>query len=112
DMPPPWEAYAEEVAAALAAAGSRRVAPWATAPRTCPPGRRFSSPSTPPPRRAALRATPAEPGRMALFFAATRPERPSALVLGNASARYVADDDYPIAIPPEQAEHLTHPDEY
>ena len=59
-MPPPWEAYAEEVAAVMDAAGSRR---------------------------AALMATTAEAGPMALFFAATRPERTSALVLGNASAR-------------------------
>jgi class 3 adenylate cyclase len=43
---------------------------------------------------------------MALFFAATRPERTSALVLGNASARYVAADDYPIGIPPERAEAI------
>jgi pimeloyl-ACP methyl ester carboxylesterase len=79
DMPPPWEAYAEEVAAVMDAAGSRR---------------------------AALMATTAEAGPMALFFAATRPERTSALVLGNASARYVADDDYPIGIPPERAEAI------
>ena len=57
-------------------------------------------------RRAALMATTAEAGPMALFFAATRPERTSALVLGNASARYVADDDYPIGIPPERAEAI------
>jgi class 3 adenylate cyclase len=78
-MPPPWEAYAEEVAAVMEAAGSRR---------------------------AALMATTAEAGPMALFFAATRPERTSALVLGNASARYVAADDYPIGIPPERAEAI------
>jgi pimeloyl-ACP methyl ester carboxylesterase len=78
-MPPPWEAYAEEVAAVMDAAGSPR---------------------------AALMATTAEAGPMALFFAATRPERTSALVLGNASARYVAADDYPIGIPPERAEAI------
>ena len=78
-MPPPWEAYADEVAAVMDAAGSRR---------------------------AALMATTAEAGPMALFFAATRPERTSALVLGNASARYVAADDYPIGIPPERAEAI------
>jgi class 3 adenylate cyclase/pimeloyl-ACP methyl ester carboxylesterase len=78
-MPPPWEAYAEEVTAVMDAAGSPR---------------------------AALMATTAEAGPMALFFAATRPERTSALVLGNASARYVAADDYPIGIPPERAEAI------
>jgi class 3 adenylate cyclase len=79
DLPPPWEAYADEVAAVMDAAGSRR---------------------------AALMATTAEAGPMALFFAATRPERTAALVLGNASARYVAADDYPIGIPPERAEAI------
>ena len=52
------------------------------------------------------RWTTAEAGPMALFFAATRPERTSALVLGNASAKYVAADDYPIGIPPERAEAI------
>ena len=78
-MPPPWEAYADEVTATMDAVGSRQ---------------------------AALMATTAEAGPMALFFAATRPERTSALVLGNASARYLADDDYPIGFEPEYAEAL------
>jgi class 3 adenylate cyclase len=78
-MPPPWEAYADEVTAVMDAVGSRQ---------------------------AALMATTAETGPMALFFAATRPERTSALVLGNASARYLADDDYPIGFDPEDAERL------
>jgi class 3 adenylate cyclase len=79
DAPPPWEAYADEVTAVLDAVGSRQ---------------------------AALMATTAEAGPMALFFAATRPERTSALIVGNATARYVAADDYPIGIPPEQAEAI------
>jgi class 3 adenylate cyclase len=78
-LPPPWEAYADEVAAVMDAAGSRQ---------------------------AALMATTAEASPMALFFAATRPERTSALVLGNASARYLAADDYPIGFPPERAEAI------
>jgi class 3 adenylate cyclase len=78
-VPPPWEAYADEVAAVMDAAGSRQ---------------------------AALMATTAEAGPMALFFAATRPERTRALVLANASARFVVDDDYPIGFPPEQADAL------
>jgi class 3 adenylate cyclase len=64
-MPPPWETYAEEVAAVMDAAGSRR---------------------------AALMATTAEAGPMALFF--------------DASAKYVAADDYPIGIPPERVEAI------
>ena len=78
-LPPPWETYAEEVAAVMDATGSDQ---------------------------AALMATTAEAGPMALFFAATRPERTSALILGNASARYVAADDYPIGFPPERAEAI------
>jgi class 3 adenylate cyclase len=78
-LPPPWEAYADEVATVMDAAGSRQ---------------------------AALMATTAEASPMALFFAATRPERTSALVLGNASARYLAADDYPIGFPPERAEAI------
>jgi pimeloyl-ACP methyl ester carboxylesterase len=78
-VPPPWEAYADEVVAVMDAAGSRQ---------------------------AAIMATTAEAGPMALFFAATRPERTRALVLANASARYVADDDYPIGFSPEQAEAM------
>jgi class 3 adenylate cyclase len=79
NLPPPWEAYADEVTAVMDAVGSRH---------------------------AALMATTAEAGPMALFFAATRPERTSALVLGNASARYLADDDYPIGFEPEYADRL------
>jgi class 3 adenylate cyclase len=79
DAAPPWEAYADEVTAVMDAAGSRQ---------------------------AALMATTAEAGPMALFFAATRPERTAALIVGNASARYTADHDYPIGFPPERAEAL------
>ena len=43
---------------------------------------------------------------MAMFFAGTRPERTSALILANATARYLAADDYPIGVPPEVAEAL------
>jgi class 3 adenylate cyclase len=42
-------------------------------------------------------------GAMAMLFAATRPERTSALVLVNTSAKWVAADDYPIGIPLEVA---------
>jgi pimeloyl-ACP methyl ester carboxylesterase len=41
---------------------------------------------------------------MAIFFAATRPERTSALILANASAKYTASDDYPIGVPAEVLE--------
>jgi hypothetical protein len=41
---------------------------------------------------------------MAIFFAGTRPERTSALILANASAKYTASDDYPIGVPAEFVE--------
>jgi class 3 adenylate cyclase len=40
-----------------------------------------------------------EGGPMAMVFAATHPERISALVLVNSFARFVRDDDYPIGMP-------------
>jgi class 3 adenylate cyclase len=38
---------------------------------------------------------------MTALFAATKPERTSALILANTSARFLRDDDYPIGIDPE-----------
>jgi class 3 adenylate cyclase len=75
---PPWESHAEEVAVVLDAVGSERTAILAEIDTT--------------------------PG--AVFFAATRPERTSALILVHASAKYVAGEDYPIGIPKEVAEAL------
>jgi class 3 adenylate cyclase len=45
-------------------------------------------------------------GAMAMLFAATRPERTSALVLVNCSAKWVAADDYSIGIPLEVAQAI------
>jgi class 3 adenylate cyclase len=78
DPLPPWESYAEELAVVLDEVGSERAAVLAE-----------------------ISTTPA-----AIFFAGTRPERTSALILVHASARYVASDDYPIGIPREVAEAL------
>jgi class 3 adenylate cyclase len=74
---PPWEAYAEELTAVMDAAGSERVALLAAGP---------------------------EAGPMALFFAGTKPERTTALLLVDATARYLVADDYPIGVPREAAE--------
>jgi class 3 adenylate cyclase len=41
----------------------------------------------------------ADAGPIAILFAATNPDRVSALVLGNTSARLVVDDDYSIGLP-------------
>jgi len=73
----PWEAYAEELAAVMDAAGVERAALLVAGP---------------------------EAGPMALFFAGTRPERTGALILADATARYLVADDYPIGFPPEAAE--------
>jgi class 3 adenylate cyclase len=45
-------------------------------------------------------------GSMAMYFAATKPERTSALILFNTTARVLAADDYPIGMPREVAEAL------
>jgi class 3 adenylate cyclase len=78
DPLPPWESYVAELAVVLDEVGSERAAILAE-----------------------IDTTPA-----AIFFAGTRPERTSALILVHASAKYVAGDDYPIGIPREVAEAL------
>jgi class 3 adenylate cyclase len=75
---PPWESYGEDLVAVLDEVGSEQAAIMAQ-----------------------LDASP-----MAIFFAGTRPERTSALILANASAKYTAADDYPIGVPGEVAEAL------
>ncbi|HKO84737.1 MAG TPA: adenylate/guanylate cyclase domain-containing protein [Actinomycetota bacterium] len=75
---PPWESYGEDLAAVLDEVGSEQAAIMAQ-----------------------LDASP-----MAIFFAGTRPERTSALILANASAKYTAADDYPIGVPGEVADAL------
>jgi class 3 adenylate cyclase len=54
-------------------------------------------------QRAAIMAQ-LDAGPTALLFAATRPERTSALVLVHTSARFAADSDYPIGGTPEEVE--------
>ena len=75
---PPWESYAEELAAVLDQVGSDSAA--------------------------ILVSTDA--GSMAMYFAATKPERTSALILFNTTAKYLAADDYPIGVPREVADAL------
>jgi pimeloyl-ACP methyl ester carboxylesterase len=76
DSLPPWESYAQDLTAVLDEVGSQQAA--------------------------LLAQVDASP--MAIFFAGTKPERTSALVLANATARYLAADDYPIGVPTEVAE--------
>jgi class 3 adenylate cyclase len=68
---PPWESYAEELATVLDEVGSEQSAIIAQL----------------------------DAGPMALFFAATRPDRTRALVLGNTSVKWAVADDYPIGLP-------------
>jgi class 3 adenylate cyclase len=78
DARPPWERYAEELTAVLDAVGVERAAILAMF----------------------------DVGPMAIWFAATRPQRTAALVLANTSARHLIAKDYPIGIPPEVAEAM------
>jgi pimeloyl-ACP methyl ester carboxylesterase len=76
DHLPPWESSAKELAAVLDEVGSERAAILASL----------------------------DAGSMAMYFAATKPERTSALILFNTTAKYLAADDYPIGVPREVAE--------
>jgi class 3 adenylate cyclase len=76
---PPWEAYAQELVAVMDAAGSQQAALLAAGPQA---------------------------GPMALFFAGTKPDRTAALILADATARYLVDDDYPIGTAPEAVEAM------
>jgi pimeloyl-ACP methyl ester carboxylesterase len=78
DHLPPWESYAEELAAVLDGVGSDSTAILVGL----------------------------DAGPMGMYFAATKPERTSALILFNTTARYLAADDYPIGMPREVAEVL------
>ena len=78
DHLPPWESYAQELTAVLDEVGSDSAA--------------------------ILVSTDA--GSMAMYFAATKPERTSALILFNTTARVMAADDYSIGMPREVAEVL------
>ena len=75
---PPWESYAEELTAVLDEVGSE----------------------------SAVIMVGVDAGPMAMYFAATRPERTRALILFTTSAKFLASADYPIGIPREVAEAL------
>jgi class 3 adenylate cyclase len=78
DPLPLWESHAEELAAVLDAVGAER----------------------------AVLLGELDAGPAAIFFAATQPERVSALILALTTAKFLATDDYPIGLPPEGAEAL------
>jgi class 3 adenylate cyclase len=68
---PTWEEATEDLGAVLDAVGSEHAAIYAEG----------------------------DAGPIAVLFAATHPERVSALILGTTSARLVVDHDYPIGLP-------------
>jgi class 3 adenylate cyclase len=76
DSLPPWESYTQDLTAVLDEVGTQQAA----------------------------MLVQVDAGPMAMFFAGTQPERTSALILANATARYLAADDYPIGVPTEVAE--------
>jgi class 3 adenylate cyclase len=78
DALPPWESFSEELDRVMAEVGSERAAIM----------------------------TSYDAGPMGMLFAATKPERTVALILVNTSARYVADEDYPIGVPTQVANDL------
>ena len=76
DHLPPWESYAEELAAVLDEVGSERTAILVSN----------------------------DAASMALYFAGAHPQRTSALILFNSAAKSIATEDYPIGMPREAAE--------
>jgi class 3 adenylate cyclase len=78
DALPTWEEWAEDLRAVLDAVGSERAAIFAEL----------------------------DAGPVAMIFAASHPERTSALVLGNTVARYLRGDDFPIGATPESVDEI------
>jgi class 3 adenylate cyclase/pimeloyl-ACP methyl ester carboxylesterase len=78
DALPALESYTEEVLAVMDAVGSQQAAVMAGY----------------------------DAGPMAMLFAATQPERVSALILANTTSRYLSVEDYPIGLSRDAAEHV------
>jgi len=78
DALPPWESFVEELDCVMATVASERAAIM----------------------------TAYDAGPMGMLFAATKPERTTALILVNTGVKYVADDGYPIGLAPEVADEL------
>ncbi len=76
DALPPWESFVEELERVMDEVGSERAAIFGIA----------------------------DGGPVSMLFAATRPDRVSALIVGNTFARLLADDDYPFGFPVGEAE--------
>jgi class 3 adenylate cyclase len=77
---PTWERWAEDIRAVLDAAGSKRAAVLASL----------------------------DAGPIAILFAAMHPERVSALILLNTTARYLAADDYPFGFSSSDVDEIVN----
>jgi pimeloyl-ACP methyl ester carboxylesterase len=75
---PTWEEWAEDIGAVLDAAGSEQAVIFASL----------------------------DAGPMAVLYTVSHPERVSALIFSNTSARYMVDDDYPIGYGEESVDSL------
>jgi class 3 adenylate cyclase len=78
DALPTWEEWADDLRAVLDAVGSERAAIYAEL----------------------------DAGPVGMIFAATHPQRTSALILGNTAARYAKAEDYPDGATPETMEGI------
>ena len=73
DAPPTWEEWADDLRVVLDATGSEKAAIFAML----------------------------DGGPMALIFAATHPDRTTALILANTAVKTLASEDFPIGVSPE-----------
>lgn len=79
DVLPLWESFAEDIACVMDETGSTDAVLYADG----------------------------DAGPLGLLFAATHPERVRSLVLFSTSARFLADDDYPIGFPIQDVEEMS-----
>jgi len=78
DAVPTWEGWIEDLCAVLHAVGSERASILAQL----------------------------DSGPVGVLFAATRPDLTASLILGNTSARFMKDADYPLGLTPTEVEQL------
>jgi class 3 adenylate cyclase len=79
DALPPWESFVEELECVMDTVGSERAAIMASY----------------------------DAGPTGMLFAATKPQRTSALILVNTAAKYLASDDHPSGVPTDVAAQLS-----
>lgn len=79
DVLPVWETFAEDIECVMDGVGSESAFLYADG----------------------------DAGPLGTLFAATRPDRVTAMILFNTSARFMAADDYPIGFPPELVERIS-----